>query len=333
MKTFSIKVLKALIAMTALAFGLCFSTAAQTLAAQLDDKEIPLSEFSSISVGNNFEVTLVKGNYAIKLTVDKELAPYVETYVKSRTLNLSYDSKSVPKEIKKLYRGRNAMAPVFRAIIFLPQLESISLADNASLTGAELFDADKFSLSIGDKSMVKNLSVNARSAYIGARKNSQAIVDLHVEGPAELAVDGNANVKLNLTAEEFSVSAAGSSQSSITDKCKSLNISSSASSLLSLFSKSEKASVSLEGNSKISLSGEADKMTLKSSRNSKLDALSFQVEEIEASMAGSSDAVISVEKVLDVTLTGGSELLYNGSPEFRIGKIVKSTLAPYGSVR
>ena len=333
MKVLNNKSLMALIAIVAFALALCFSASAQTLAAQLDDKEIPLSEFNSIYVGDSFEVTLAKGNYGVKLTVDKELAPYVDTYVRSRTLNLSYDAKSVPKEIKKLYRGRNAISPVFRAVIYLPELESVTLADNASLTGVETFYADKFSLSVGEKAMVKSLAVNARSAYIGARKNAQVIADLQVEGPSEIAVDGNANVKVNANAPELSVSTGGNSQTSVSGNFISVNISSASSSLLSLYSKGEKIAISAEGNSKISLTGEADKMVIKTSRNAKLDALSFQVKVVEASMAGSSDAYINVDKFLDVTLTGGSELLYNGTPEFRIGKIVKSTLAPYGSVR
>ena len=329
----SSKSLKAVIAIIAFALGFVVCAGAQTLAAQLDDKEIPLSEFNSIYIEDSFEVTLVKGNYGMKLTVDKELAPYVETYVKSRTLNLSYDAKAVPKEIKKLYKGRNAIAPVFRAIIYLPELESVTLSENASPTGTDIFDSDKFSLIIGDKAIVKSLSVNARNAYVSARKNSQAILDLQVEGPTELAVDGNANVKLNLSSSELSISAAGSAQTSVNSSCYSVNVSSSSSSVLSLYSKGEKISISAEGNSKINLSGEAEKMVLKTARNAKLDALSFQVKDVEVSMAGSSDATVSVSQSLDVTLTGGSEFFYNGTPVFKIGKIVRSTLAPYGSVR
>ena len=97
MKALNNKFLKAIIGMFAFALALSFSAAAQT-SGQLEEKEIQLSEFNALNIEDDFEVTVAQGAYAIRLTVDSELAPYVEKYVKSKTLFISYDEKSVRQE-------------------------------------------------------------------------------------------------------------------------------------------------------------------------------------------------------------------------------------------
>lgn len=324
--------LKVVIVMIAFGMGFVFPAGAQTLAAQLEDKEIPLSEFNSIDVEDNFEVTLVKGTYGMRLTVDKELAPYVEKYVKSRTLHLSYDVKSVPKEVKKLYKGKNAIAPVFRAVISLPELEAITLSDNATVTGTEVFNADKFTLTLSDKSVLKSLTVNARTAYLVLHKNAQAVLDLNVEGSAELIADGNSSIKLTATARELAINTANAALVSAQVSTDSMNLSSAATSQLSLDGTTQKAFISAEGSAKLNLSGAvSEKMQVKTSRNAHVDAMSLQSRDVEANCAGSSDLIVAVSGILDVTLSGGSALYYTGTPEFRIGKVIKSTLAPYGT--
>ena len=332
MKKLISKSLKAVIVMVAFTMGFVFPAGAQTLAAQLEDKEIPLSEFNSIEVEDNFEVTLVKGTYGMRLTVDKELAPYVEKYVKARTLHLSYDVKSVPKEVKKLYKGKNAIAPVFRAVISLPELESITLSDNATVTGTEVFNADKFSLLLTDKSVLKSLTVNARSAYIVLHKNAQAVLDLRADNSVEVVSDGSSSLKLTSTSRELAINSGNTAVISASVSTGSVNISSAANSQISLDGTAEKAFVSAEGSSKLTLSGAvADKLQVKTARSAHVDAMSFQAKDVEANCAGSSDVIVAVSGILDVTLTSGSALYYTGTPEFRIGKVIKSTLAPYGT--
>ena len=64
---------------------------AQSLSAELSDRDIAVSEFNAVNVSDDFEVTVSRGTYGVRLTVDKELAPYVEVYVRSKTLYIAYD--------------------------------------------------------------------------------------------------------------------------------------------------------------------------------------------------------------------------------------------------
>ena len=63
-----------------------------------------LTEFDSVDISHTFEATIAEGPYGVKVIVDNTLAPYVEVYVKGKTLYLGYDAKSVPADIKKMYK-------------------------------------------------------------------------------------------------------------------------------------------------------------------------------------------------------------------------------------
>ena len=55
------------------------------------------------------------------------------------------------------------------------------------------------------------------------------------------------------------------------------------------------------------------------------------LETIEANLSNSSNVTVTVSNLVYANLVGGSALYYSGTPEFRIEKIVKSTLAPFGT--
>lgn len=305
---------------------------AQSLSAELTDKDIPVSEFNSIDVSDSFDVTVSRGTYGVRLTVDKNLAPYVEIYVKAKTLYLSYDEKSVPKDVKKLYKGKGGLTPMFRVVVYTPELQSVSLSDNATFTALEEFLANKFELTATGKSLVKNLSVSASSAKVILKKNAAATVTLRTERGVEVSTDNNANLKMNFFGNELALNAEGSSVVVADGSCTSINSVSSGSSQVSVVSdNTEKVDLNAEGTSKVTLTGKATEMTVKGSRNSTVDAFSMPVETVEATLANSSSVTVTVSKQITASLVGGSALYYSGTPEFRIKKIVKSTLAPYGT--
>ena len=319
------------IAFVGLLFFLPQGTAAQSLTAQLEDKEIPVSEFNSLQVSNAFDVTVAKGAYGVKLTVDKDLAPYIEVYVKAKTLYLSYDEKSVPKEIRKLYKGKGGLTPVFRVVAYTPELLSVSLSDNATFSSMEEYTASQFELSAAGKSQVKNLSVTASSAKIALKKNANAVVTLKTDRGVEVSTENNANLKLTATGNEMVVNAEGSSVVIASGPSRSINVFSSGSAQVTISSDTEKVNVTSEGSSKVVLTGRGESLAIKGSRSSGIDAYSMPFEDVAVDLSGSCSATVSVSRKVEATLVGGSSLYYGGTPEFRINKIVKSTLAPYGT--
>ena len=310
-----------IIAFVSLAVLASPSLQAQSLSAKLTDKQIPVSEFNSLNVSDDFEVTLARGAYGVRLTVDEQLAPYVEVYVKAKTLFLSYDEKSVPKELRKLYKGRNGLTPVFRVTAYTPEIQSISLSDNATFIGVEEFLSSQFELTAIGKSQVKNLAVSAASAKIILKKNAQAVVSVKSERGVEVNTDNSSNLKLTFTGNELAVNSEGSSV---------LNVFSAGSAQVSITADAEKVDLTTEGSSKVVLTGQGETLTVKGTRSSSVDAYSMPVKTVEANLSGAS-VTVNVEKEVAVTLVSGASLYYSGTPVFKIDKIVKSTLAPYGT--
>ena len=303
---------------------------AQVTAGQ-EEKSIPVGEFSSISVSDDFEVSLVKGKHGVKITSEKELIPYIQVYVRSKSLFITYDEKSVPKDIRKLFRGRGSSDPVFRAVVSMPEIGGISLSNNATLSSIEDFSGGTFDLNLADKAQVKTLTVRVNSANLNLKKNAQVSMNVEVANRLEINTEGNASIKLNGKAQEFSVNAAGSSELTVSADCKSSTITTSGSADLSLSQKTEKMVLTVGGFSKLNLSGEADSIQIRGERSASVDANAFSVKKAEANLSGSAKVNISISESLDATLVGGSSLYYTGTPSIKIGKVIKSTLAPYGS--
>lgn len=304
---------------------------AQSLSAQLTDKDIAVSEFNAVNVSDDFEVTVARGTYGVRLTVDKELAPYVEVYVRSKVLYVSYDEKAVPKDLKKLYKGKGSLTPVFRIVANTPELKAVTLSDNATLTGVEEFVADEFELTAAGKSQVKNLSVTASSARISLKKNAVATLNVKTDRGVEASTDNSSNLKLTFTGRELALTADGSSVVVADGPTKALNLATGGSSQVSVNSETEKVDLTTEGSSKLTLTGKALELTVKGSRSSVVDAFAMPVETVEATLSNSSTVTVTVSKSVYANLVGGSALFYSGTPEFKIEKIVRSTLAPYGT--
>ncbi len=303
---------------------------AQVTAGQ-EEKSIPVGEFSSISVSDDFEISLVKGKHGVKITSEKELIPYIQVYVRSKSLFITYDEKSVPKDIRKLFRGRGSSDPVFRAVVSMPEIGGISLSNNATLSSIEDFSGGTFDLNLADKAQVKTLTVRVNSANLNLKKNAQVSMNVEVANRLEINTEGNASIKLSGKAQEFSVNAAGSSELTVSADCKSSTVTTSGSADLSLSQKTEKMVLTVGGFSKLNLSGEADSIQIRGERSASVDANAFSVKKAEANLSGSAKVNISISESLDATLVGGSSLYYTGTPSIKIGKVIKSTLAPYGS--
>ncbi len=300
-------------------------------ATQLEEKTYPVSAFSSISVSNDFEVTLIKGNYSAKITTDRELAPYIQVYVRSKTLYITYDEKSVPKDVKKQYKGRGAPKAVFRTVIYMPEVNGISLSDNVTLMSADEFSASNFELTLADKSQVKNLSLRASSAAIYMKKNAQASMTMRVDNRLEINTENNANLRLTATSVDLVLHSEDASEVALTGESRTATLGVSGSAKVMVTQKTDRAVLQGGGSAELTLTGSADTMLLNSEKNPKLDATNFSVRKLEANMNGKGECKISVSEQLSATLENGSALYYNGSPQIQIGKIIKATLAPIGS--
>lgn len=298
---------------------------------QLEEATLPVGEFSTVDANGDFEVSLSKGSYGVRLTADKNLMPYVQVYVRSNTLFITYDEKAVPKDIKKLYKGKDAPKPVFRAVVSMPQLNGFKLDDNVTLLSTEEFFGSNVQITLNDKAQVRNLNLRANSITVNMKKNTQAAMSLTADEKMELNTDDKAILKLTEKAREITLNAKGSSDNAFSGECEKLNLNLSEKSSTNMTQRAQRAILNVGGSSKLNLNGAAEFLEVRGDKNAEVEAATFPVKNMKAELNGSSKVNVAVEKELNVALQGGSSLIFTGSPTILVNKIVKSTLAPAGT--
>ena len=303
----------------------------QSFTIQLEDKTLPVGDFSTINATGDFEVTLDKGDYGVRLTVDNALSPYVQVYVRAKTLYIGYDEKSVPKDIKKLYKQKNASAPTFRAVVTLPELAGITVADNAVINSAVEFPGEYVTISLADKAQIKSLSVNSVTANVTMAKNAQAVLSLKADDKIEITNEGNSNLKLSANTGNLVVNGNGNATISIGAETPVANVNGAANSKIALAAKADKIVAGGIANTKIVLSGETTTLEIRTEKNAEIDGDGLLTKEVIANLNGSSKANVNVSETIEATILGGSSLFYTGTPAFKIGRVIKSTLAPKGA--
>ncbi len=303
----------------------------QSFTIQLEDKTLPVGDFSTINATGDFEVTLDKGDYGVRLTVDNALSPYVQVYVRAKTLYIGYDEKSVPKDIKKLYKQKNASAPTFRAVVTLPELAGITVADNAVINSAVEFPGEYVTISLADKAQIKSLSVNSVTANITMAKNTQAVLSIKADDKIEITNEGNSNLKLSANTGNLVVNGNGNATISIGAETPVANVNGAANSKIALAAKADKIVAGGIANTKIVLSGETTTLEIRTEKNAEIDGDGLLTKEVIANLNGSSKANVNVSETIEATILGGSSLFYTGTPAFKIGRVIKSTLAPKGA--
>lgn len=320
-----------LLCLAVLASAFAFPSRAQFVN-HLEESTLPVGEFTMVSASGDFEVTLSKGSYGVRLTTDKNLTPYVQVYVRSNTLYLTYDEKSVPKDIKKLYKGKNASQPVFRAVVSMPQLNGIELDDNVILSSAEAFYGSDIVISLTDKAQIRNLTVQGNSITVNMKKNAQAALTLTADKKMEVTTDDKAILKLAEKAREITLKAKGNSDNALSGEGEILNLNLSEKTTSNVSHRTKNAVLNVGGSSKLILTGTGEYLEVKGGKNAEVEAVAFPVKTMKAELDGGK-VNVAVEKEMNVTLLGGSSLFFTGSPTLIVNKIVKSTLAPAGTVK
>ncbi len=274
--------------------------------AQTRTVEHEYSPFDGVVASNGFKVTIAQSDkYAAKLTVDDVLESYVQCYVKANVLYVGLDDKNVPKEIKKMYKGKNAPEPTLSVIVCLPILNSLTLNDNSQFFNTGTLSAENFSLFLNGTTTINNLNVVAKTAVLSVAKNARlANANVRTEGNIAVAGDGKGSMTLEYAAENLDVNTAGSAE-------------------LTINGSAEKVTVNSAGSAKTVVSGEAK--SLKVSGKGDVDASSLKVEEAKLSTNGC-DVKLNASKELELDIAKGSDIEYAGDPVVKIVKIQNSSV-------
>ena len=303
-----------------------------TLRAQTTTMEREFSEFCSIEASNAFDVAISKGGYGLNLTVDQAIADCVISYVKGKVLFLGLDEKAIPKEVKKQYKGKGVPAPTLRAIVYLPEgyIESIKLTDNATLAANQPLNSNKFDIDLSGTASIKALTIDTGTAELNIAKKSNAVLTVNAQKNIRVNAEGASSIKLAQTSEELSVKSANSSVSIISGNTGNLDITSGGSSQVQITSELKKADVDASNSSKVTLSGKAESIQARGSNSAFIDATGMPSTKAIVQLSGAEMNVKASDEI-KVELVSGGALYYSGDPDFKIVKVIKSTLAPVGT--
>ena len=256
-----------------------------------EEKSFAVGEFQSLSVGNSFEVTLQEGRCGVMVNADKALMPYIQVYVRGGVLYIDMDEKTVPNDVKKVYRGKNAPIAIKRAVVTAPVFSAISGVQNAVISSNGTVYADSLRIELTDKAVIRNFQMDTEEGLLMMSKNSQAFLSIQSEKQLEVVLDGKAQLRLQ-------------NQGTVLQ-------------------------ARLSGTSEASFAGSADNFSFSVTRFAHLESLDLKATRVKAEMVSGGNAIVRADELLNVKLGGGSTLYYTGVPAIQIDEIIKSTFAPY----
>lgn len=293
--------------------------------AQLE-KACEVEEFTSVCIVSDFQVTLQEGSCAVKLKADEALVPYILVAVRDSVLYLEYDEKSVPRDVKKVYRGKNAAVPVMKVSITAPCLNGITAMQNATVSGFGTVFSDALEIHLTDKATLKNIRLDTESAKVEMDKNSVADFNLSAEAQLELSLEDKSQLKLQYKTRNLLVHQVGNATAILTGESSTATFAIAGYAKNRCTNKGNVLVVEAGGNADVSLAGQTGDLTLTSERSAKTDALEMKASRVKATLNGWTSANVHAEEFLSVDLSGGSTLHYSGIPAIQVDKIVKSTL-------
>ena len=289
------------LAIATLLIASAFSAFAQTRTIEHE-----YSPFDGVVASNGFKVTIAQSdNYAAKLTVDDVLESYVQCYVKANVLYLGLDDKNIPKEVKKMYKGKDAPEPTLSAIVYIPILNSLTLNDNSQFFNTGTLSAENFSLFLNGSTAINNLNVVAKTAVLSVAKNAKLTnANVRTEGNIAVAGDGKGFMTLEYAAENLDVNTTGSAD-------------------LAINGNAEKVTVNSANSAKTAVSGDAKSLVV--TGKGTVDASNLKVDEAKLNTNGAT-VKVNASKELELDLGKGSDVQYDGDPAIKIVKIQSSSV-------
>lgn len=274
------------------------------------------SEFNKVSVTNNFEVSLVKSDrYSIDLTIDDVLHEYVHAYVKSKTLILELDEKAIPKEVRKLYKGRGVEGAVLKAVVYMPVVNGINLEEGAVLSAPGDFPSDGFELNMAGSSILKSLSIESRAG---------AVINLKKKCTAVLSVSAEKDIEVNT---------ANTSDLSLVQDCVNLVINSKGvtGGTVSASGDANEIKVNADGSAKVTLTGKTDKLAVDGKGAANIDALNLKTPVCSAVLREAAKLTEAATENLSIDIAGASSVVFDESPVFEIIQVKNSSVLKYAA--
>lgn len=162
------------------------------------------SEFNSLNANGSLNVRVVQSDkFSILIKADDNLQNYIESYVREKTLYVVYKEGDVPRDVKKIYKGKGAPVPTLDVTVSVPSLSSVNIV-GGYLVIDEIQSSDTFTINAG--------------------KDATARIKLASDN-INITTADNANIKLNHTCTNLNLTTDGKSVIVADGQCSSANAS------------------------------------------------------------------------------------------------------------
>lgn len=283
----------------------CFSLKAQTVT-----KSNEFSSFTGIEASDNFDIVIKEGAPRAEWIVDELVEGLVQVYQKGSNLVFAFDRKSMTKEQKKHYKGKNAPVMVLKGTIYINNLESISLKEKVKVDASGVsFNANSFNLTMEDEAVINSLNVTTNNATIETSDKTKANLTISTNKLLTKS-DKKSVVKLTI------------------DQCKDLTIKTDGYANVTVSGSVDVINVQNSGSSKVAITnGNCPLLGLASKNSAEIDATAYSLEKADLAMVGGK-AFLNVTKVLTLDIKS-SLVSFMSDPAIEIVKIEKSSVTHF----
>lgn len=231
-----------------------------------------------------FQSISTSSGWDVVLTQGNEFSVRAEALQKHLD-NLSIEVKNNTLYIKNKkqinfrfsFSTRNMRKQIF---ITLPELKSVSASGGSDVSATSTFKADNIQFSLSGGSDLKNFPLQCNEFDCRQSGGSDAVVSFLGVNKITVTASGGSDVTLkNISAKSVSVGLSGGSDGKFT--------------------------------------GKTDYFLVSASGGSDVDALELTAQACKGGFSGGSDGTLSVEKELNISATGGSDVRYKGNPSLQ----------------
>lgn len=287
--------------------------AAVAASAQVKQYNYDLAAFDSVNISNDFEATITPGDMnSLVLTVDEPLRDYVSINVKGGQLNVSLDTKNIPSDVKKLYKGKDAPKPTYKVDITMSSaLSALNLKNKAVLADAPGIPTQPiFSVNVADNAQIKSLAAESETVKLNAA--------------------GKGSVKMDVRCENLTIDAAGNSSADISATAKKAVVAISGSSNLVFDGIALDLDYTIKGTAKAVLNGTSDNALFSCSGTTNTNAVNLSLVNASVSMNGLCTLTEAASSNLKIDISGGATLVFCAQPTIEIVAVKSATVTPYG---
>lgn len=212
------------------------------------------------------------------------------------------------------------------AIVLLSISSTFALAQDSKSVSVKNFNSLRVSSGIDlyiSQGANENLTIKGRNDVIEdviVEQNGGEITIKYKEGINWGRVFKNQSIKVYVNYKTLkSLSASGGSDvyTQNTLKTDELSLTASGGSDLKMALDCKNLSIRISGGSDAELSGNGDNLRLEASGGSDVDAFGFTVNYAKATVSGGSDANLMVNKMLEASASGGSDITYKGNASLK----------------